>query len=63
LARRGIGWPFVLITGHSDIVSEAAADGVVAVIEKPFTLERLLTVLKSAFAMLDQGPPGTAAEA
>jgi FixJ family two-component response regulator len=63
LARRGIGWPFVLMTGHSDIVSEAAADGVVAVIEKPFTLEKLLTVLKGAFAMLDQGPPEAAAEA
>jgi two-component system response regulator FixJ len=55
LAKRKVSWPVILMSGHSDMKSNAPAleQGILEIIEKPFKLDALLAVLDRAFAMLE----------
>jgi len=56
LARRGVDWPVVVMTGHGEVPSAVRAMklGAVDFIEKPFTEEILLTCFRNAFALLNE---------
>jgi FixJ family two-component response regulator len=56
LAKKGVRWPVVLMSGHSAIESSAQPlDGdIFGMLEKPFTRDRLVAVLERAFASLDE---------
>jgi FixJ family two-component response regulator len=54
LVAKGISWPVVLMSGHSDRESNRGAlhGSMVDFIEKPFTVPRLLEVLENALRRL-----------
>jgi FixJ family two-component response regulator len=54
LARRGVQWPVIVITGHSDIeiAVKAMKRGAVDFLEKPVDGEILLAALERGFLML-----------
>lgn len=56
LARRGIGWPVIIMTGHGEVAVavETMKLGAVDFLEKPFEETLLLTCLKRAAATLEQ---------
>ena len=62
LARRGIEWPVIVMTGHGEVAVAVRAMklGAIDFIEKPFEEEVLLASLKRAFALL--GERGAKAE-
>jgi FixJ family two-component response regulator len=64
LATKGIGWPLVLMSGHSEFVPSETGlgNGVVAMVEKPFTLDKLMSALDRAFDFLQQDPSEAEAE-
>lgn len=54
LAKRGVDWPVILMSGHSDAFqsAEMPPSGVLDFIQKPFTLDRLAEALDRAFLTL-----------
>lgn len=54
LVKRGVDWPVILMSGHSDAVesSEMLRNGVLDFIQKPFTLDRITEALDRAFSIL-----------
>jgi two-component system response regulator FixJ len=52
LARRGIGWPVIVMTGHGEpeVAQDAIAAGAVAFVEKPFEEALLFRCLEEAGA-------------
>jgi two-component system response regulator FixJ len=55
LTQRGVSWPVILMSGHSDMESNGLAleQGILEIIEKPFKLDALRAVLDRGFAMLE----------
>lgn len=60
LVKKGIGWPVILMSGHSAIETnlDALDRGIFGMLEKPFTREALVDVLDRAYAAI----PAEAAE-
>lgn len=58
LVRRGAAMKVVVITGSSSVetVVEAMKLGALDVLEKPFTVDALLTAVRSALTLLGAGP-------
>jgi two-component system response regulator FixJ len=56
LRKKGIGWPVVLMSGHSalDSSSDALDRGIFGTLEKPFTRDDLMKVLDRAFSELSE---------
>ena len=56
LARRGIEWPVIVMTGHGEVAIAVRAMklGAIDFIEKPFEEEVLLASLERAFALLGE---------
>lgn len=56
LARRGIDWPVIVMTGHGEVpvAVRAMKLGAVDFIEKPFSEEALLACFGNAFALLGE---------
>lgn len=54
LARRGVDWPIVFMSGHQDVptVVSAVKNGAVEFLQKPFTDEALLAALHRGFVRL-----------
>jgi two-component system, LuxR family, response regulator FixJ len=54
LARRGIDWPVVVMTGHGEVAIAVRAMklGAIDFLEKPFSEEALLGCFENAFALL-----------
>jgi len=66
LVKKGIGWPVILMSGHSAIETnlDALDRGIFGMLEKPFTREALVDVLDRAYAVIpaeaadsEQGSP------
>jgi FixJ family two-component response regulator len=55
LARRGVDWPVVFMTGHGEvqIAVEAMKLGAIDFLQKPFEEEALLACFRRGFAQLD----------
>ena len=56
LKKRRVGWPVILMSGHSALESNSDAfnRGIVGMIEKPFTRAALMKVLDRAFSELSE---------
>lgn len=56
LARHGIDWPIIVMTGHGEVpvAVRAMKQGAVDFIEKPFSEEALLGCLATAFKLLNE---------
>lgn len=56
LGKRGVVLPIIFITGHGDVRMSVKAmkAGAVNFLEKPFSNEELVTVLREAFARVDE---------
>lgn len=54
LARRGIDWPIIFMSGHNDVatVVRAIKNGAVEFLEKPFSDEQMLAALHRGFRLL-----------
>jgi FixJ family two-component response regulator len=57
LARRGVDWPVVFVTGHGDVplAVEAMKLGAIDFLQKPFAERDLLDAFERGFAGLEQG--------
>lgn len=55
LAKRGVGWPVIVLTGHGDVATavEAMRNGAVDFLEKPFEKAQLLAALDVGFHRLE----------
>lgn len=56
LRKKGVGWPVILMSGHSALESssEALERGIFGTLEKPFTRDGLTRMLDRAFAELSE---------
>ena len=54
LVKKGIGWPVILMSGHSAIETNLGAldGGIFGMLEKPFTREALVDVLDRAYTAI-----------
>jgi two-component system response regulator FixJ len=57
LARRRVGLPIVIVTGHADVPLAVASmkAGAVDFLEKPYTLERMLEAIEAALRAVTPG--------
>ena len=58
LARLGVSFPIIAITGHADIdmAVEAMRMGALDFLEKPFDIEQLFVAVRRGLALLDETP-------
>jgi two-component system response regulator FixJ len=63
LAKRQIGWPAIIMTGHGDLPAaiKSIRLGAVDFLEKPFSDEALFAALHRSFLLLDKLAPQRAA--